>query len=74
MSGTTITVGQLAQAVHHDDELNVRTSAALLEHVLFIALKNRIAACAIHRHVDIDLGNGHVLHCTVKKIIGPIHG
>lgn len=71
---TTITIAQLAQAVAHDDQLHMKVSEAHLAHVLEIALKNRIALSALHRHVDIDLGNGHVLSCTVKKIIGPIHG
>ena len=74
MSGTTLTIAQLAQAVRHDDQLHMKVSEAHLAHVLEIALKNRLGVSAIHRPVDIDLGNGHVLHCVVKKIIGPIHG
>lgn len=68
----TITIAQLAQAVKHDEQLKLLLSEAHLAHVLEVALKNRLAFSAFHRDVDIDLGNGHVLSCTVKKIIGPI--
>lgn len=69
---TTITIAQLAQAVRYDDQMALVLSEAHLAHVLEVALKNRLAFSAFHRDVDIDLGNGHVLSCTVKKIIGPI--
>lgn len=73
MSGTAFTILELAQAVKRDDGLHIRLSEAQIAHVLEIALKKRIAVYALGRHADIDLGNGHVLHCKVKKIIGPIH-
>lgn len=72
MSAITVTIAQLAQAVKHDDQMKLSLSEPHLAHVLEVALKSRLAFSALRREVDIDLGNGHVLSCIVKKIIGPI--
>ncbi len=69
---TRVTIMQLAKAVADSDGFNGHTHVFQIAHVLEIALKTRLGILCLDGHtVDIDLGNGHVLHCAVKKAVGP---
>jgi uncharacterized protein YsxB (DUF464 family) len=74
MNGVYTNIEELAHAVKTHDALCAAVSEESIGHVLEIALVLRIGKAALDgHHVVIDLGNGHVLHCTTKKIVGAVH-
>lgn len=74
MSGVFTTIPELAHAVKTDEALRSSVTEGVIAHLLEIALKRRVGMAALAgHHVAIDLGNGHVLHCTTKKIVGAVH-
>ena len=71
MTHRTGTIAQVAQSVLTSD-----TGAKLKEQdvhaTLDIALRTVIGLnCLGGNTLDIDLGNGHFLHCSLKRAIGP---
>lgn len=69
------TIDQVARAVYMDDSYQGRLEAEQLSHIIELALKNHIGfACRVAKSVSIDLGNGHLLHCTIEKAPVANHG
>jgi hypothetical protein len=68
MSNISITIGQLAKSVFYSDSHNGRGSSPQVAHELEIALKTKVGLlCDGGSTVDIDLGNGYLLHCSVGR-------
>lgn len=68
MNNISITIGQLAKSVFHSDSHNGRGSSLQVAHELEIALKTKVGLlCDGGSTVDIDLGNGYLLHCSVER-------
>jgi hypothetical protein len=64
------TISQVAASVASSDAgRDIKASQA--QAVLHIALRTIGLNCLNGRTLDIDLGNGHILHCSVKRAIGP---
>lgn len=71
MSGRTNTVDvnldHLASAVVSADGYQGKQTVDQIAHILGIALKNTLGLAALGgRAVRLDLGNGHLLVCTIK--------
>lgn len=58
---------QLAQAVYRAEAMDIPLSVDQIEHVLDIALRCKLGLfCAGTSGVQLDLGNGHVMTCSVR--------
>ena len=70
----TGTIKDLARSVLSSDfAVLEQVSAPQIEKILDTALRTVIGLnCLATGGLDIDLCNGHVLSCTVKKIVGPL--
>jgi hypothetical protein len=70
----TGTINDLARAVINSDfAVLEQVSAEQIQKILDTALRTVIGLnCLAASGLDIDLGNGHVMSCTVKKIVGPL--
>ena len=65
------TIAQVAASVASSDA-GCTIKASQAHAVLDIALRTVIGLnCLGGSTLDIDLGNGHVLHCSLKRVIGP---
>lgn len=63
------TIQQVARAVFADDTYKGNLGVEKLSHIIEPALKNRIGiACRVAKDVSIDLGNGHLLRCSLQKV------
>jgi hypothetical protein len=63
------TIQQIARAVYADDQYKGNLGVEKLSHIIELALKNRIGiACRVANGVSIDIGNGHLLNCTLQKV------
>lgn len=62
---TPLTIDQLAQSVINSDGFNRHTTVAQVRHILEVALKSKVAVAALSQPIELDLGNGHVLTCSV---------
>lgn len=63
------TITQIARAVFADDAYTGNLDVRELDHILELALRRRIGlACRIASSVSIDLGNGHLLNCSLQKV------
>ena len=54
--------------------MNVNRNATIAQVASSVATSDAgssIKASQAHAVLDIDLGNGHVLHCSLKRVIGP---
>ena len=71
MTHRTGTIAQVAQSVLSSD-VGSTLKEPQVHATLDIALRTVIGLnCLGGNTLDIDLGNGHYLHCSVKKAIGP---
>jgi hypothetical protein len=63
------TITQIARAVFADDSYTGDLDIRELDHIIELALRSRIGlACRVANGVSIDLGNGHLLNCTLQKV------
>jgi hypothetical protein len=58
-------IDQLAQVVTSADGFNRQTTLAQVRHIIEIAVKTKLAFSALGNPVQIDLGNGHAMACSV---------
>ena len=71
MSNRTGTIAQVAQSVLSSD-VGSTLKEQQVHATLDIALRTVIGLnCLGGNTLDIDLGNGHFLHCSLKRAIGP---
>lgn len=65
------TIAQVAQSVLSSD-VGSTLKEPQVHAILDIALRTVIGLnCLGGNTLDIDLGNGHFLHCSLKRAIGP---
>ncbi|MFT4243530.1 MAG: hypothetical protein QM569_14755 [Acidovorax sp.] len=65
------TIAEVANSVLSSDAANT-LKAAQVHGALDIALRTVIGLNCLGGHtLDIDQGNGHVLHCSLKRVVGP---
>jgi hypothetical protein len=61
------TIQQIARAVYANDQYKGNLGVEKLSHIIELALKKRIGlACRIANGVSIDIGNAHLLNCTLE--------
>lgn len=71
MTHRTGTIAQVAQSVL-TSEVGGTLKKQQVHATLDIALRTVIGLNCLGGHtLDIDLGNGHFLHCSLKRAIGP---
>lgn len=64
-----VNLQQLAKAVEQSEGFRLAVSAPGIAHVLDVALRSKVGiACLGGRELDIDLGNGYFLRCTLVPI------
>lgn len=71
MHSRTATIAEVVQSTLSSDA-GATLSADQVKTAMHIALRTVIGLnCLGGSTLDIDLGNGHYLHCSLKRAIGP---